>query len=299
MSQPEKKPTSRNRAESRTSAANATTTSGRKLSVTLLVVALVVVVALASVSALSDSGGGSENASGAGDAEVDDQQPAPDERLLALARRDKDDPYAVGDRDAPVVMIEYSDFQCPFCGKFARDTKPALMKKYVDEGVLRVEWRQFPIFGKESENAARASYAAGQQGRFWEFHDVAFGEERKKNSGAFAQDKVEKMATEAGVKDLAKFTKDMKSADTTAALQRDTDEGYSLGVSSTPAFLVNGTPVLGAQSADYFVSTIERAKAQAASKTSKRSPNQDPGDRSDADDTAGDAGDADTEGTAR
>lgn len=295
MSQPAKKPTSRNRAESRTSAANATTTSGRKLSVTLLVVALVVVVALASVSALSDSGG-SENASGAGDAEVDDQQPDPDERLLALARRDQDDPYAVGDRDAPVVMIEYSDFQCPFCGRFARDTKPALMKKYVDDGVLRVEWRQFPIFGKESENAARASYAAGQQDRFWEFHDVAFGEERKKNSGAFAQDKVEKMAAEAGVKDLAKFTKDMKSADTTAALQRDTDEGYSLGVSSTPAFLVNGTPVLGAQSADYFVATIERAKAQASSKASKQSPSQAPGDKSGADDTAGDA---DTEGTTR
>lgn len=282
MSQPAKKSTSRRPTPSRTSA-DVTTSSGRKLSVTLLVVALVVVVALASVSALSDSGGGSEKASGAGDAEVDDQQPEPDERLLALARRDKVDPYALGDRDAPVVMIEYSDFQCPFCGKFARDTKPALVKKYVDEGVLRVEWRQFPIFGKESENAARASYAAGQQGRFWEFHDVAFGKERKKNSGAFAQDKVAEMASEAGVKDLAKFTGDMKSADATAALSKDANEGYSLGVSSTPAFLVNGTPVLGAQSADHFVATIERAKAQAASKASKEKKDadgkQDAGDK--------------------
>lgn len=251
-------------------------TAGRKLSVTLLVVALVAVMALASVSAFSD-GGGSGSAPPTAGRETAGEEEQPSEELLALARREAEDPYARGAADAPVVMIEYSDFQCPFCGKFARDTKPKLVEKYVDEGVLRIEWRQFPIFGNESENAARASYAAGQQGRFWEFHDVAFGEEREKNSGAFAQDKVEAMAEEAGVEDLSRFAKDMKSQDATAALSKDTNEGYVLGVSSTPAFLVNGTPVLGAQSAEYFTATIEKARSQAQAAGSGSGDGQDGG----------------------
>lgn len=242
---------------------------GARLSVTLLVVGLVAVIALAAVSLGSGSSG--SGSPGPGDdqvaadqgAEAEGGQGQPDEELLALARREADDPFARGDRDAPVVMIEYSDFQCPFCGKFARSTKPDLVREYVEKGVLRIEWRQFPIFGEESERAARASYAAGQQGRFWEFHDVAFGKERRKNSGAFAQDAVEAMADKAGVPDLKRFAEDMHGEDATTALSEDTDEGYALGVSSTPAFLVNGTPVLGAQSIEYFTATIERAKARA------------------------------------
>ena len=78
---------------------------------------------------------------------------------LTLARRDFDDPMAVGRVDAPVVMVEYSDFQCPYCGRFARETKPELLRQYVERGVLRIEWRNFPIFGEESERAARAAWA--------------------------------------------------------------------------------------------------------------------------------------------
>lgn len=268
MSQSQRKSVDRGRPSRNQADSSSAMTARRKLSVTLLVVALVAVMALASVSAFSgdDGGGGGSGTAQSGDENAVGEQEEPSEELLALARRDKDDPYARGAVDAPVVMIEYSDFQCPFCGKFARDTKPELVKKYVDEGVLRIEWRQFPIFGKESETAARASYAAGQQGKFWEFHDVAFGEERKKNSGAFAQDKVEDMAAEAGVGDLERFAKDMKSQEATSAITEDTNEGYALGVSSTPAFLVNGTPVLGAQSAEYFASTIDKARAQAEAK---------------------------------
>lgn len=242
------------------------TGESRKLPVTLLLVGLFAVVALAGVSLWSKTSGAGDDQSGtsaAASEEAGAEEGRPDKALLALARRDADDPFAAGEPDAPVVMIEYSDFQCPFCGKFARDTKPDLLRTYVEEGVLRIEWRQFPIFGKESERAARASYAAGRQGRFWEFHDVAFGQERKKNSGEFAQEAVEDMAGKAGVPDLERFVRDMRSDEATAALREDAGEGYALGVSSTPAFLVNGIPVLGAQSTEYFTETIERAKAQA------------------------------------
>lgn len=86
--------------------------------------------------------------------------------LAELARRDAGDKLAQGRTDAPVVLIEYADFKCGYCGKFARDTEPALIKKYVADGTLRIEWRNFPIFGKESEAAARASWAAARRGPF-------------------------------------------------------------------------------------------------------------------------------------
>ncbi|MBB1243471.1 DsbA family protein [Streptomyces durbertensis] len=236
-------------------------TGPQKLTAVLLVVVLAAAAVLASVSAFGRPDARPSAEARGGTSAGDERQPDAD--LLALARREKDDPFALGRPDAPVVMIEYSDFQCPYCGRFARETKPELVEKYVDTGVLRIEWRQFPIFGADSDRVARASYAAGQQGRFWEFHDVVFAEERPKNSGAFAQRKLEEMAEQAGVKDLAAFRDDMTGPDATAAVSADRNEGQALGVSSTPAFLINGTPVLGAQSAEYFGKAIEQARARA------------------------------------
>lgn len=183
--------------------------------------------------------------------------------LEAYARRDASDGLALGRADAPVVLIEYADFKCGYCGKFARDTEPVLVEKYVRDGTLRIEWRNFPIFGEESEQAARAAWAAGQQNRFWEFHDQAYGTTHKRNSGAFAADKVTGMARAAGVKDLDRFRKDMASDEAAEAVRRDQEEGYSLGVSSTPAFLVNDVPVLGAQPVDTFRQAIEAAAEDA------------------------------------
>lgn len=181
-----------------------------------------------------------------------------------LARRQENDAFAIGRVDAPVVMIEYSDFQCPFCGRFARETKPQLIEDYVSEGLLRIEWRHFPIFGEESEAAARASYAAGQQGIFWDFHDTAYAKTRERNSGEFAPERLVELAREAGVPDLPRFEEDLGSEATHDAIQLDQEEGYQLGVSSTPAFLINGQPVLGAQPSETFTALIEDAVARAA-----------------------------------
>ncbi|MFE9174868.1 DsbA family protein [Streptomyces sp. NPDC007126] len=186
--------------------------------------------------------------------------PAPaDESLLALARRDASDPLAVGRADAPVVLIEYSDFQCPFCGRFARTTKPELLRSYVDKGILRIEWRNFPIFGEESEQAALAGWAAGRQNKFWEFHDVAYGKPRERNSGAFDAENLIAMAREAGVADIERFQADMASDRARSAVRADQEEGYNLGVTSTPAFLVNGKPILGAQPTATFEEAVETA----------------------------------------
>ncbi|MEV7784262.1 thioredoxin domain-containing protein [Streptomyces sp. NPDC088106] len=185
--------------------------------------------------------------------------PPADDSLLALARRDPSDALAVGRADAPVVMIEYSDFQCPFCRQFAQNTEPELLRSYVDRGVLRIEWRNFPVFGEESEQAALAGWAAGQQGRFWEFHDVAYGEPRERNAGEFSEEKLTGMAREAGITDIGRFQADMASDKARSAVREDQEEGFRLGVTSTPAFLINGRPVLGAQPVATFTEAVETA----------------------------------------
>ncbi|MBB2915324.1 protein-disulfide isomerase [Streptosporangium becharense] len=191
--------------------------------------------------------------------------PSPQEEALSqLARRKDGDPFAAGRPDAPVVLIEYADYQCPFCGQFTRDIEPELIKRYVDAGTLRIEWRNFPIFGKESEAAARAAYAAGLQGRFRQFHREVYSVDRKRNSGAFADDKLVAMAREADVPDLARFRRDLNSEAARDAVVADQAEGTQIGVPSTPAFLVNGRPILGAQPLETFVETIEQEAAKTA-----------------------------------
>ncbi|MFC9435932.1 DsbA family protein [Nocardia sp. NPDC057030] len=190
-------------------------------------------------------------------------------QLAALARRDVADPLAVGRADAPVVLVEYSDFQCPFCKVFATKIEPQLIADYVDKGVLRVEWRSMAIFGAESEAASRAAWAAGQQGRFWQYHRALFEHApEKKNTGAFTRDKLVELTVAAGIPDVGKFRADLDSPAAAAAVRADVNEGIGIGVNSTPAFLINGRPILGAQPIEQFRATIDAA-AKAAGQDSE------------------------------
>ncbi|NGO67615.1 DsbA family protein [Streptomyces boncukensis] len=211
--------------------------------------------------------GGGDGGSGSGDATVHgraDDTASGDPALLKLARRDAGDPFARGKKDAPVVMIEYADFGCSFCGKFARDTEPKLVEEYVDKGVLRIEWRNFPIFGKGSERAARAGWAAGQQGRFWPFYQAVYADKgNAKNS--FGDDHLRDLAQQAGVADLDRFDRDRAGAAAKKLVDKDRGEAYGLGANATPAFLVNGEPISGAQPDEVFTDAIERAAKAAKS----------------------------------
>lgn len=227
----------------------------------LIVLAAAVVTAVLALTPGRDATGGG-TAAPATVSTPEEQQPA-NPHLLALARRDAADPFALGRPDAPVVLIAYSDFQCPFCGRFARETEPDLVHDYVDEGILRIEWRNFPVFGAESDRAARAAWAAGRQNRVWQFHDAVYAESRRRNAGEFSEDNLIAMARKAGVGDVARFRKDMASDAARQAVARDSEEGYGIGVTSTPAFLINSRPVLGAQPTDVFTDIIDEAAEQA------------------------------------
>ncbi|OEJ32942.1 DsbA family protein [Streptomyces subrutilus] len=185
----------------------------------------------------------------------------PAAELKALARREPGDKLAVGRADAPVVLIEYSDFKCGYCAKFARDTEPELVRKYVEDGTLRIEWRNFPIFGADSEAAAKAAWAAGQQDRFAAFHAAAYADGAKEKG--FGEARLVELAEQAGVPDLERFQKDLAGEQAAAALKKDQDEGYRIGVTSTPSFLVNGQPIAGAQPLGAFTAAIAKAKAAA------------------------------------
>ncbi|ONK11990.1 thioredoxin domain-containing protein [Streptomyces sp. MP131-18] len=230
-------------------------TKRRKLAAALLAAVLVGVLMIGVLSAIGPPGGDEE-----GDAqEQGEVQPLPEGHpALDLARRDADDPLAVGPADAPVVMIEYVDFQDAFAGIHARGTHGELVEEYVGTGALRIEVRNFPINGPESDAAARAAWAAGQQDRFWEFHDAAFAEEFHRDSGRFDEDGVLALAEAADVPDLARFEADMASDEAGEAVGRDAQEAYDLGVTSTPSFLLNGQALHGARSADEFRDVIDQ-----------------------------------------
>lgn len=170
-----------------------------------------------------------------------------------------DDPTSLGVADAPVVMVAYSEFQCPFCGKFANETLPELIERYVDTGVLRIEWRDLPYLGDESFRAAFGARAAAQQDEFWAFHDALFADQvPKPNSGHITDEYLIEMASDLGL-DVDQFEADYRSAAVEDAVSVDRDAGVRAGVNGTPAFFVNGTPVFGAQPLEVFVETIEAA----------------------------------------
>ncbi len=187
---------------------------------------------------------------------------ASDARPPSLARRKAGDPLALGRADAPVVMVSYSEFQCPFCGRFARETEPTLIKKYVKKGTLRIEWRDFPYLGEESTAAAMAGRAAAQQGRFWAFHDAMYADQQPPNSGRLSEDFLVGVARKVGL-DTAEFRRTMRTRKVAEDVQRDFVEGQSAGVTGTPAFVVNGQAIVGAQPTDVFEQAIEQAAATA------------------------------------
>lgn len=192
--------------------------------------------------------------------------PGPAGEKLDMSRRIAGDSTAVGSLDAPVVLVEYADYRCPFCGLFSRDTLPPLVEKYVERGDLRVEWRDLPVFGAESSAAAVAGRAAGEQGRFWEFNKAVYAIAPERGHAALPRERLIQLAGEAGVPDLTKFEADLDSPELKAAVSKDAQEAASLGATGTPTFLVNDTPLVGAQPLATFEKAIDAALKSAKGK---------------------------------
>lgn len=171
-------------------------------------------------------------------------------------------PLSLGEDDAPVVMVMYSEFQCPFCGKFARDTEPELVERFVETGTLRIEWRDLPYLGEESITAAAAGRAAADQDAFWPFAARLYADQAPPNSGTLTADHLVGVAEQLGL-ETERFRAVMEDKATLAAVEADVEGAVELGVNGTPTFFVNGQVIVGAQPTEVFVDAIERTAASA------------------------------------
>jgi len=177
-----------------------------------------------------------------------------------LARRDGEDPAALGEEDAPIVLIGYSDYQCPYCARWVEEVQPELVERYVEPGDLRIEWREFPYMGESSHMLAVGAHAAGEQGAYWDYHDAVYGDQDtyKDQDPETLADQLTGVAENQGL-DPERFAEDLADDDLNAAVDEDFAEGQRIGVSGTPAFIINGTPVFGAQPLDVFTDAIDTA----------------------------------------
>ena len=162
-----------------------------------------------------------------------------------------------GNSSALVTIVEFSDYQCPFCSR-ANGTIKQVETDYGDK--VRVAMRQFPLsFHQNAKGAALAALAAGEQGKYWEMHEKLFG-----NQQALDAASLEKYATELGL-DLTKFKADMGSQKLADIITKDQAAGSQVGVTGTPAFFINGRKISGAQPIQNFKTVIDQelGKAQA------------------------------------
>jgi len=156
---------------------------------------------------------------------------------------------ARGPKDAPVTIVEFSDFECPYCGA-AHDTVEQVMSTYA--GKVRLVYRQFPLsFHPHAAKAAEASLCAADQGKFWEYHEALF-----KNQKKLDLPDLKAHAGEVGL-DTQKFGQCLDSGDKKKAVDADQQAGLAAGVGGTPAFFINGIFLNGAQPIDEFKKVID------------------------------------------
>ncbi|MGQ9601145.1 MAG: DsbA family protein [Candidatus Bipolaricaulia bacterium] len=170
-----------------------------------------------------------------------------------------DDDPALGRADAPVVIVEFSDFQCPYCARFAQQTFPQLKQEYIDTGKVRLVYRDFPLsFHKNAAPAAEAAQCAYEQGRFWEMHDRIFaGQGEWSGSAGTAASQLFVGYAEALGLDKERFRECLSSGRYREEVQEDFRDGTSYGVTGTPTFFINGIKLVGAQPFSSFQQVIE------------------------------------------
>ena len=173
---------------------------------------------------------------------------------------------ARGPADALVTIVEFSDFQCQYC-RMASEMVAELQRLYPHD--LRVVYRHSLLDPEDGTLAAEASAAAAAQGRFWAFHDRLFAED-----GHIDRAVLESCAREIGL-DLGRFRRDLDDARFRSAVRAENREAEGLGVSSTPAFFVNGRPIVGARGLGAFLALIEQERAAAAALVSRGVPRRD------------------------
>ncbi len=164
----------------------------------------------------------------------------------------------LGNPDAKITVVEFADYQCPFCKRYHDTVGPDLLKQYADTGKIRFVYKHSAFLGQESIWAAQAAECAADQGKFWQYHDLLFSKQNGENVGTFTKDNLIAYAKELKL-DAAKFDPCLKNDVTLQRVISDTQEGRQVGVSGTPTFFINGKPLVGAQPLQAFQQQIDAA----------------------------------------
>lgn len=160
-------------------------------------------------------------------------QEAAKQVIANAARRQSDDPRALGRPDAKVTMVLFSDFACPYCTQFAKQVQPQL-QDLIDNGTLRIEWHDLAQISPTSPLAAQAGLAAAAQGKFWEFERAAYASAKDGDHPTYTEESLVALAKQAGVADLAKFKTDMNSQANVDAVKKSRQDAYNVGITGTP-----------------------------------------------------------------
>lgn len=174
-----------------------------------------------------------------------------------------DDDPVLGEKDAPVTIIEFSDYQCPFCRKFWQDTFPSLKREYIETGKVRFVYRDFPLnFHPSAIPAAEAANCAREKGgdaAYFKMHDKIFEEQNILDGGSVSS------TVQFSTEDLKRWAKDigynidscLNGGKYVSEIQKDLQEGSAVGVQGTPGFFINGQPLSGAQPYSVFKQMID------------------------------------------
>lgn len=163
----------------------------------------------------------------------------------------EDDDPSFGPANAPITIIEFSDYECPFCKKWHAEVLPRLQETY--PGKIRLVYRDFPLYSihANASSAAEAANCAGEQGRYWDYHTRLFA-----GSAAFSRSLFDKYAADLKL-DAAKFKSCMDEHRTEKEVRADADYAAQVGIRSTPTFFINGVAIIGAQPFEVFKQVID------------------------------------------
>jgi len=168
---------------------------------------------------------------------------------------------AMGSADAPVTVVEFTDYQCPFCRRFTQSTFPLIQKQYIDTGKVRWVVRDLPLaFHANARKAGQSVHCANEQGKFWEMRDMLF-----KNSAKLGEGDLRKYAGDLGL-DVSAFDSCLASDRHMAEIDQDSAEAKRVSITGTPTFVIgkadgdklSGTLVVGAQPLNAFKSAIDK-----------------------------------------
>jgi len=163
----------------------------------------------------------------------------------------------LGNPDAPVKIIEFSDFQCPFCKKLHFEVFKEVKKDYIDKGLAVWYYRDFAILGEESINASLASRCAREQGKYWEYVDLLFLNQGEKGVGSFSKENLISFAKSLNL-DIEKFKECLESKKYLNEIQEDINAAINLKVRGTPFVIINNDIIEGAYPYETFQKTINK-----------------------------------------